>query len=272
MQELIDKVVQWGHDRNLNAPENLNAQTMKLVSEFGEIGTALAMNDDREVIDGIGDTFVVAIIIGQQLGWQLTPSTIQQWDDPQFEGMRYEQASGRLGLFVDAVLKKNPPKQLRALLGEFVGAVCNFIKDWEIGYNVTLEGCLEAAYEQIKDRKGVMYHGAFIKESDPRYPETMEALNATDRYRKKASVVVEAITFEALVAHGIGMGAELVNGMPWAFTYKGQAITHENDNCYLIPTLEGTMRFERGAMLITGINGEIYPCAGDIFAKTYEPA
>jgi hypothetical protein len=176
MQELIDKVVQWGHDRNLNAPENLNAQTMKLVSEFGEIGTALAMNDDREVIDGIGDTFVVAIIIGQQLDWPLTASTFQQSRDEANEGMRYEFATGRLGLFVDAVLKKNPPGQLRALLREFVGAVCNFIKDWEIGDNVTLEGCLEAAYEQIKDRKGVMYHGAFIKESDPRYEAVMSNL------------------------------------------------------------------------------------------------
>lgn len=90
-------------------------------------------------------------------------------------------------------------------------------------------------------------------------------------FRKKP-VVIEAITFDELVEYGKAHGANMVNGMPWSFTYQGQAITHENDNCYLIPTLEGTMRMDRGDMLITGVKGEVYPCKPDIFAATYEPA
>lgn len=89
------------------------------------------------------------------------------------------------------------------------------------------------------------------------------------KFRKKP-VVIEAITFDELVQFGLANGANVVNGMPWSFQYKGQPITHENDNCYLVPTLEGTMKFERGDMLITGVKGEIYPCKPDIFAATYE--
>lgn len=89
------------------------------------------------------------------------------------------------------------------------------------------------------------------------------------KYRKKP-VVIEAITFDELVAYGIAQGVPLNNGMPWSFDYQGQHITHENDDCYLIPTLEGTMKMSRGDMLITGVKGEIYPCRGDIFAATYE--
>jgi hypothetical protein len=89
------------------------------------------------------------------------------------------------------------------------------------------------------------------------------------RFRKRP-VIVEAITFDELVAHGLANGANVVDGMPWSFDYAGQPITHEDDDCYLVPTLEGTMRFERGAMLITGVKGEVYPCAADIFAATYE--
>lgn len=88
---------------------------------------------------------------------------------------------------------------------------------------------------------------------------------------RKRPVVVEAITFDELVAHGLASGGNVVNGVPWSFDYKGKPITHENDDCYLIPTLEGTMRFERGNMLITGVKGEIYPCEASIFAATYEP-
>lgn len=91
-------------------------------------------------------------------------------------------------------------------------------------------------------------------------------------FRKKP-VVIEAITFDELVAHGLrvaGPSPLSTSGMPWSFSYQGRPITHENNHCYLIPTLEGTMRFERGDMLITGVKGEIYPCKGDIFAATYD--
>ena len=86
---------------------------------------------------------------------------------------------------------------------------------------------------------------------------------------QKKPIQVRAITFEALVTHGRKAGGYGANGMPWSFTYEGQPITHENDDCYLIPTLEGTMKFQRGDMLITGVKGEIYPCRRDIFDATY---
>ncbi len=91
------------------------------------------------------------------------------------------------------------------------------------------------------------------------------------KFRKKP-VVIEAITFDELVAHGVKSGGNVVNGKPWSFQYGGHPITHEDDDCYLIPTLEGIMRFERGDMLITGVQGEIYPCKLDIFEATYDPA
>lgn len=93
------------------------------------------------------------------------------------------------------------------------------------------------------------------------------------QFRKKP-VVIEAITFDELVEYGRSLDVRCYgpNNMPWSFNYHGQPITHENDDCYLIPTLEGTMEFRRGEMLITGVNGEIYPCKSDIFEKTYEPA
>ena len=88
------------------------------------------------------------------------------------------------------------------------------------------------------------------------------------KFRKKP-VVIEAITFDELIEHG-KQNTENKEGMPWSFDYKGQSITHENDECYLIPTLEGTMEMTPNDMLITGVKGEIYPCKKDIFEATYE--
>jgi hypothetical protein len=97
-------------------------------------------------------------------------------------------------------------------------------------------------------------------------------MRAMARYRKKP-VVVEAVTFDEFVEYGrLAPDANIVSGMPWSFTYKGWAVTHENDDCYLIPTLHGYVRFERNSFLITGVDGDIYPCDYRTFVKTYEPA
>lgn len=101
---------------------------------------------------------------------------------------------------------------------------------------------------------------------------------------RKKQVVVEAFTFDELVQYGRDHGANIVNGMPWSFTFvahymdedgnpatRDHPITHENDDCYILPTLEGNHKMRRGDMMIVGIAGEIYPCKPDIFAATYEP-
>ena len=88
-------------------------------------------------------------------------------------------------------------------------------------------------------------------------------------FRKKP-VVVEAITFNELVKFGKDNTNNIVNGMPWSFEYKCHSITQETDECYLIPTLEGTHNMTPSDMLITGVKGEIYPCKIDIFNSTYE--
>ncbi|KKM84395.1 hypothetical protein LCGC14_1299560 [marine sediment metagenome] len=89
---------------------------------------------------------------------------------------------------------------------------------------------------------------------------------------RKNPVVVEAITFDELVSYGRTQTHDVVHGgMPWSFSYEGQPITHENDNCYIIPTYEGPVFFTRDDMLITGVDCEIHVCNLDIFEKTYEP-
>jgi hypothetical protein len=87
---------------------------------------------------------------------------------------------------------------------------------------------------------------------------------------RKMPVVIEAITFDEFVEYGKNKGGNIVNGFPWHFKYNDHPVTHENDECYLIPTLEGVLHFTPKDMLITGVKGEIYPCKLDIFEKTYE--
>ena len=46
---------------------------------------------------------------------------------------------------------------------------------------------------------------------------------------------------------------------------------YQTDTEVVIHTLEGDMKASPGDWIITGVNGEQYPCKPDIFEKTYEP-
>lgn len=65
-------------------------------------------------------------------------------------------------------------------------------------------------------------------------------------YRKKQSESIEAITFKELIDYGRENGANIVNGMPWSFEYKGRPVSHETDSCYLI----GMTKLRPGHILV----------------------
>jgi hypothetical protein len=90
-------------------------------------------------------------------------------------------------------------------------------------------------------------------------------------YKRNASV--EAVNFDELVQHGIDNGGNIVNGMPWSFRYQGHAITHENDDCYLVPCANGgSLKFLRGEMLVTCGDGQLFPMSMSNFTVNYERA
>ena len=47
---------------------------------------------------------------------------------------------------------------------------------------------------------------------------------------------------------------------------------YQTDKVMYIETLEGIHKANAGDYIITGVNGEQYPCKPDIFEQTYEPA
>lgn len=65
--ETKEKVIAWANQRNL-LPGDPNKQTLKLISEVGELADAIAKNNHAEIIDAIGDIQVVLIILSNQLG------------------------------------------------------------------------------------------------------------------------------------------------------------------------------------------------------------
>lgn len=107
-------------------------------------------------------------LVGLTLRWSYDRRIIQE-SSAKDQALK---AVSEMGELCDAILKKNRDEAVDAL-GDVL--VC-LINASEI-MGITMEESLKAAYDQIKDRKGVMYQGVFIKESDVNYERVAKILN-----------------------------------------------------------------------------------------------
>lgn len=68
MEKTIENVIAWGVSKGFVKKENSYKQFAKLVEEVAEVGTALNNNDQDELIDAIGDSTVVLILLARMNG------------------------------------------------------------------------------------------------------------------------------------------------------------------------------------------------------------
>ena len=81
MDDLIENVKKWAEEKNLLKKENSKAQMLKVLEEVGETAGALLKNKNKEIIDGLGDSFVTLIILCYQLDLEPKQCLQSAWDE-----------------------------------------------------------------------------------------------------------------------------------------------------------------------------------------------
>ena len=81
MDELIKNVKLWADEKNLLKKENSHAQMLKVLEEVGETAGALLKKKEKEIIDGLGDSFVTLIILCYQLNLEPEDCLQAAWDE-----------------------------------------------------------------------------------------------------------------------------------------------------------------------------------------------
>lgn len=91
------------------------------------------------------------------------------------------------------------------------------------------------------------------------------------KFRNKPVVIDAEQWFPGKRIEGVFLHGD--EGAPlWLEDANGHRFSFCSDQVGAIRTLEGWMIVSPGDWIITGVQGEKYPCKADIFAKTYEPA
>lgn len=117
MKELINQVIQWGHDRNIIQGSTAIKQLDKTSEEFNELQRALG-------------------------ALQMAKRVAEEDNVHHYEADAQDEVLDAYGdILVTLIL----------------AAACD---------NINLTECLRVAYDTIKDRKGKMINGKFVKEAD----------------------------------------------------------------------------------------------------------
>lgn len=165
MQQLIKQIEQWAEERNLIEGSTPQKQMLKLIEEFGELCGGIAKNKPEVIKDSIGDCFVVLTIMNAQYRNKSTKSNANQSHllipTGHFRATSLEEAllrtAAKIGNFANMTA---PPDDWD------VNSLANYL--YLISQMTTLDfkDCVQHAYNQIKDRKGKMVDGIWVKEED----------------------------------------------------------------------------------------------------------
>ena len=155
-KELIGKIAQWAKDRNLILGSTPQKQFIKLMEEFGELCAGIARNDKEKIKDNIGDCGVVLIILNEQL--KIKKDLTFTWEFKIESPENHIKYTMRCFNDLSWLIANGNGYDLDDLTLELNG--------YAHYYGLTMLECLEHAYEQIKDRKGKMIDGVFVKEED----------------------------------------------------------------------------------------------------------
>jgi len=95
LDNLTIKIRMWSREKGINKAEP-SKQMLKLVEEVGELAQGLAKGNNDQVIDSIGDVYVVLTILAQQLDLDVEDCV----------KMAYEEIADRKGKMINGVFVK----------------------------------------------------------------------------------------------------------------------------------------------------------------------
>ena len=156
---LEEKVQQWFVDRNLHEANPVK-QFLKLMEESGELFEGIAKDKSELIYDALGDIQVVLIGLEQQIKNGAKISANEQ----ELELLLMVSSLGNISQKLYSHVCHNETQT--PLIKSDIMFLDSVINSVSLFNGTTAENCLDEAYNVIKDRKGKMIDGVFVKEED----------------------------------------------------------------------------------------------------------
>ncbi len=178
--QLLEAIVAWGHARNIIRGTTDFDQWVKCASEVGELADGLAKKQPEMIKDAIGDVIVMLCVMAEQMNrfdvklfYPKSGHEVARrgWTSKELFHVAYESFGG-LGWSIRTDRRPSAPAYVHSLV--------TYLSEIAIAEGFSLDDCIEFAYDQIKDRKGVVFNGTFIKSTDVRYHSALAELGLSE--------------------------------------------------------------------------------------------
>lgn len=158
-------IEQWIIDRDLHTGDP-NRQILKLIEEQGELAAAIARDNREEMIDAIGDITVVALVIAKQLSasvdlWGIFEMYTESGSEKLEEPLAVAVLAGNIANLANIIYYKQLYTKNVAITHVIARAI-SMARTLDIDFIAAVQ----SAYDTIKDRKGKLVNGVFIKEDE----------------------------------------------------------------------------------------------------------
>lgn len=151
LKKLQAQVIDWATERGIYKKSDAYMQLLKTGEEILELLGAIHQEDEDEIKDALGDIQVCLINYCRFKKLNFTVYISSNED--------YITNRNLLHILAD-LLVSDSSLSIRGYLLEF----CDRLNLTANEYNLDLLDCLESAYNVIKNRKGKMINGQFVKE------------------------------------------------------------------------------------------------------------
>lgn len=151
LQKLQAQVIDWAEERGIYEKSDAYMQLLKTGEEILELLGAIHRNDLEEIKDALGDIQVCLINFCEFKGWDYIEL---------FENIPVPIGSFPVPYLLGSLNGALHYKEERDYVCKLVGNM----KTLALINNLNLVDCLESAYNVIKNRKGKMINGQFVKE------------------------------------------------------------------------------------------------------------
>lgn len=179
-------ILLWAKARRILQASDLRSQFLKSIEEFSEVGLGILEDNLEEIIDGIGDTFVTIVMCNHFLNgadyldqdysvfecFQLTigadvssPLQDHRVNQIPMKDVRdaYLELAVSMGKLAMVIMKdKTDESRYTVIGGAYKSLICLANS---VPTTLGIVECMDKAYNEIKDRKGTMAGGVFVKES-----------------------------------------------------------------------------------------------------------
>ncbi len=168
IKELIEKIEKWAEDRNIFNGSTVQKQILKLVEEIGELFSGHNKNDVNKIRDSVGDSIVVLTNLRKMLNIKETLLDTYLESDYIFEEDNIYNAEEHLFWILRFLgfLSDHGVSGVERTYSESVNIIFYNLMRYCRAKEIDLIECVQYAYDQIKDRKGRMVDGIFVKEED----------------------------------------------------------------------------------------------------------